>query len=416
MLTQNEQLEVMKKKEEIDSLPKDEQVKEISNMIGMDVDSQDIQHATMTDEQLNDMCNVLSDNRSEVLQERMNFDSEEYNEYINQLQSEKHSDDYATVTVNSNTGASLITATETEDSEEFDEEFDLIKIFDEQKSEITIDMCKRSFEEIYGVYDEKDQIALYNAIMDVDNVKFDTLPVNIKTLIAQSSGENNNGQKSLDEFTKFILNNMKTDIVADKAINIDLDNEIKKFREESGKLMDEALEHNRTLLQKELTKQANELEAKGFKSKAKQIRRCVQGFIDSYTYNPLYREWKFLRIKGKRVSIKKYLDNELANYKQHTMVFDNRYRNSKLNIHSSSLIAPTLRRHLPNESEENVMKFAILFCMYSALLDQKNWEDHIFMYYTIYNIIALDAVKDKSQGLANEVLVNVQKVIDTVIK
>lgn len=416
MKTQNEQLELMKKKETIESLPKDEQVKEISNMIGMNVDSQDIQHATMTDEQLNDMCNVLADNRSEVLQERMDFESDEYKEYINQLQSENHIDDYATVTVNSNTGAALITATETEDNDELDEEFDLVKIFDEQKSEITIDMCKRSFEEIYGVYDEKDQIALYNAIMDVDNAKFDTLPVNIKTLIAQSSGENNKGQKSLDEFTKFILNNMKTDIVADKAITIDLNNEIKKFRDESGKLMDEALEYNRTLLQKGLTEQANELEAKGFKSKAKQIRRCVQGFIDSYTYNPLYREWKFLRIKGKRVSIKKYLDNELANYKQHTMAFDNRYRNSKLNIHSSSLIAPTLKRHLPNESEENVMKFAILFCMYSALLNQKNWEDHIFMYYTIYNIIALDAVKDKSQGLANEVLVNVQKVIDTVIK
>ena len=416
MKTQNEQLELMKKKETIESLPKQEQVKEISNMIGMNVDSQDIQHATMTDEQLNDMCNVLADNRSEVLQERMDFESDEYKEYINQLQSENHIDDYATVTVNSNTGAALITATETEDNDELDEEFDLVKIFDEQKSEITIDMCKRSFEEIYGVYDEKDQIALYNAIMDVDNAKFDTLPVNIKTLIAQSSGENNKGQKSLDEFTKFILNNMKTDIVADKAITIDLNNEIKKFRDESGKLMDEALEYNRTLLQKGLTEQANELEAKGFKSKAKQIRRCVQGFIDSYTYNPLYREWKFLRIKGKRVSIKKYLDNELANYKQHTMAFDNRYRNSKLNIHSSSLIAPTLKRHLPNESEENVMKFAILFCMYSALLNQKNWEDHIFMYYTIYNIIALDAVKDKSQGLANEVLVNVQKVIDTVIK
>ena len=133
MKTQNEQLELMKKKETIESLPKDEQVKEISNMIGMNVDSQDIQHATMTDEQLNDMCNVLADNRSEVLQERMDFESDEYKEYINQLQSENHIDDYATVTVNSNTGAALITATETEDNDELDEEFDLVKIFDEQK-------------------------------------------------------------------------------------------------------------------------------------------------------------------------------------------------------------------------------------------------------------------------------------------
>lgn len=389
---------------------KKEEIREIAKSIGMEVSEQDVINATLTDEQLNSVCNVLRDNRPELLDERMNFNSEEYDKYMDELNSTKH-EAVANVMVNSDSCATMVGAVQQDNTEV--EDFDLQKLFDEQKSEITLDICKSTFVDVYGITDEHDQEVLYNAILDVEHATFDQLPQVIKNVIITTVGDN---KDKIEEFTKYMLNDMKGDIVTDKAINIDLAREINKFKSESSQIMDEALEYNRELLEVELTKQYNATLEKGYKKQAEQIKRCIDSFKDSYTFRPLYREWKALKIKGKKVSIKKYLDSEVKNYQQYTMRFDNRYRTTKLNIHSSTLIVKTLKRIFQNESEDILKKFVILFCMYSSLLDPKKWEDHIYMYYTIHDIISLDMIKDKSNGFAKEIIDNLQKVIDDVIK
>jgi cell division protein FtsL len=412
--------ELLKMREEIDKLPEEEKIKKIADSIGMKMDDQDIQHAKMTDEQLDAICNVLADNKPEVLNDRMDFESEEYKEYVKQLQSSEQKEHLATVAVNPINGGALVLATHDEDEigyiDKPTEEIDLVKIFDKEKEEITFDLCKETFVNIYGITDKEEQKVLFDAIMDVDNVKFDDLPSKIKGMVMGAIQGQEIDNKIIDEFTKYLLNNMKTDIVANKAATVDLDKEISKYKSESNKIMSEALEHNRTVLEKELSKIADKAEQEGLKKKAAQLRRCIKGFVDSYTFEPLFRDWKTLKIKGKRVSIKKYLEAELPNYRQHIMKFDNRYRQSNKNIHSSGLILHTLKRCLPNESEQDLKKFVILFCMYSSLLDVNKYEDHIFMYYTIHDIISLDAIPDKSIGLSREILENIKKVIDEVIK
>ena len=398
-------------------------IKEIANAIGMEIDDSIAQEAVkMTDNQVTQACNVLRDNRDTVMEERMNFDSKEYHECIDELQSKDMGVCMGTIAVNPMTGAQLVVGSEEieekeiAESDEHEEEVDLIELFEKEKHEITLEKCKRVFIDTYGVTDEHEQQVLFDAIMDVDNAKYDVLPQTIKNCVTMAVPQQfKEDQDTIDQFTKYMLNNMKTDIVADKAI-VDMNSIITESMDGASKVMDEVLEYNRELLEVNVLKQAQEIEDQGFKQKAEQLRRCADSFNSTYTYSKLRRKWSALKLRNKKVTLKEYLEHETKFYQQYVSRFNNRYKTTELSINSVGLVLPALNRLLPDQNEKDLMKFVILFCMVSNLLNQKNWEDHIFMYYTIQNIVSLDAVKDKETGMAKEILDNIRLVIKEVIK
>ena len=403
-------------------------LKDMAKAIGMEVNDNIVNQAlkdeiptnvmrdnTLTDEEINELAEKMEENRDKTLMERT--DPEKFEQYQKELEEKGLQEGISTIMVNNGNGAGMVVSTDNDEESEPQEEIDLVKIFDQEKDEITLEKCITTFEDIYDIKDKAFQEKLYNLIMDVDNATYDELPDNLKFMVKNAAGSSDEDNKEkLDELAKELLTNMKTDIVAQKTI-VDLNQVIADTQFKSGKILDEINDYNRHRFEVESLEQAAKLREQGIMLKqAKILEQFPQAYRNSYTYEPLRRKWTTLKIKGKRVNIKKYLDKEVKFYQKYVMEFDNRYRQIEFSINSCSLILKPLQRFLPDISEINLKKFIVLFCMVCKVqCDPKNVIDHIFMYYTIQNIISLDAIQDKTVSIPAEMNKNIRAIINDII-
>ena len=99
-------------------------------------------------------------------------------------------------------------------------------------------------------------------------------------------------------------------------------------------------------------------------------------------------------------------------------IIESKYHDKSYSIYQMSMILDLLNRHNPNMVDNNGnLAFLILFCKYCQNYDPANIKEHVYMYYTIYNIVLLDIYKDAeydefAPGLIqniNEVIGNIKK-------
>ena len=130
---------------------------------------------------------------------------------------------------------------------------------------------------------------------------------------------------------------------------------------------------------------------------------------ESYSLN------KFKEL-AKRVKVKKF-DME----KPQKLFFNiqHKYENSKYKFYELVWVTNVLHKHLKNhgiiEEDDRVsaLKFILAYCKVCQNYKPENPVEHVFMYYTAYNIILLDIYKNEQyEEFAKPFLLNVKAVID----
>ena len=134
-------------------------------------------------------------------------------------------------------------------------------------------------------------------------------------------------------------------------------------------------------------------------------------FIQSYTYEDMYEAYKNGKIKVKNIQVDKF--------KRTCQEFKRKYYNSTFQIRDIGMTIGTLDRVLDNKYNINsIKKFIVAFINYTMNFTPSNIEEHVFMYYFIQNILALDINLPKSGYETFNELVkqNIYKFIDLIIE
>ena len=124
----------------------------------------------------------------------------------------------------------------------------------------------------------------------------------------------------------------------------------------------------------------------------------------------LHQSISFEEFKAKAPHIKiRHIDME----KPEKVVdrFMMKYKNSKYNIIDLKLIFNILHHH--GISKVDAVIFGVAFCNYCTFFKPTNIKEHVFMYYTITNIISLAAVEDLTD-IGTRVLNNVKEVVSII--
>ena len=143
--------------------------------------------------------------------------------------------------------------------------------------------------------------------------------------------------------------------------------------------------------------------------KREKLTAVMDNIHEGYTMSQLKEYAKKIKIKS----------IELEKPQQWAFnIIESKYQDKSYSIYQMSMILDLLNRHNPSMVENNGnLAFLILFCKYCQNYDPANIKEHVYMYYTIYNIVLLDIYKDAeydefAPGLIqniNEVIGNIKK-------
>lgn len=248
------------------------------------------------------------------------------------------------------------------------------------------------------------------------------LPEKIKKEIhsfAKASASENNGTgdeiKQLQNmlakelFDTIITQNYSTKAYADLTkFTID---EINKQKDE---LSESAADYNSRLRNEyevEFLKKADDLEQQGDTEKADKLRKISKMFIQSYTYEDMYNAYVNRKIKVKNIQIDKF--------KRTCQEFNRKYYNNKFTIKDVGLTIGVLDRNLDKKYNiACIQKFIVLFINYTKNFTPANIDEHVFMFYFIQNILALDIkIPGSDYYEFNEVVKqNIYKFLDLIIE
>lgn len=168
-------------------------------------------------------------------------------------------------------------------------------------------------------------------------------------------------------------------------------------------------EYLRETMEKNMIEKAEKMELENpdnqeVLDKAKTLREVSAAFTDSYTLRRLFES-----INNDPSIINR---KDANRFKRYCEEFDDKYRESKFNIHSIRLIIPLLKRKLPNETitEDDIKRFAVLICKTTKGLNNENIVNHTYMYYLIKNILSLE-YSDNESKFSKELLENITNVV-----
>ena len=102
-------------------------------------------------------------------------------------------------------------------------------------------------------------------------------------------------------------------------------------------------------------------------------------------------------------------------------VFDGflaKYKNSTYNIYDIKLTVPILERNFADElTSKQLIAFLISFCKYTLNFNVENINQHVFMYYFIYNIIVIDTnTSEKTKSVSDKFKENIKAVVENLKK
>ena len=191
-------------------------------------------------------------------------------------------------------------------------------------------------------------------------------------------------------------------------------NEINKEKEKLGGSIHEYNNKLREEYENGFIKKAEELEALGEEEateKAKTLREASRMFTQSYSYEDMYDTYKLGKIKIKNIQIDKF--NRTCSE------FNRKYYNNTFKINDVGMTMGTLDRKLDKKYDiTTIKKFIVAFINYTKNFSPSNIPEHIFMYYFIQNILALDIdIPENTQEGFNDLLINnINKFLDLIIE
>lgn len=243
----------------------------------------------------------------------------------------------------------------------------------------------------------------------------------IDTLVNVGAAENNassNDVKRLKNmlakelFDTIITNNYSSKAFAD--ISKFTTAEINKEKEKLGGSIHDYNAKLREEYEVGFIKKAEEFEAIGDEDsleKAANLREASRMFTQSYTYEDMYEAYKIGKIKVKNIQIEK-LNRTCSE-------FNRKYYNNTFKINDVGMIMGVLDRKLDKKYNITaIKKFVVAFINYTKNFSPANIPEHVFMYYFIQNILALDiAIPENSQVEFNDLLINnINKFLDLIIE
>ena len=297
------------------------------------------------------------------------------------------------------------------------------------KIELNWDVFVETTKSIYDGVSEEDLKHLFaTANKYRTGVKFpyyNELPNFIKkeidTLVNVGAAENNataNETKQLKNmlakelFDTIITNNYSTKAFAD--ISKFTTSEINKEKEKLGGSIHDYNAKLREEYEVGFIKKAEELESIGDEEaleKAANLREASRMFKQSYTYEDMYEAYKIGKIKVKNIQIEK-LNRTCSE-------FNRKYYNNTFKINDVGMVMGVLDRKLDKKYNITaIKKFVVAFINYTKNFTPANIPEHVFMYYFIQHILALDInVPENSQVEFNDLLINnINKFLDLIIE
>ena len=191
-------------------------------------------------------------------------------------------------------------------------------------------------------------------------------------------------------------------------------NEINKEKEKLGGSVGEYNTKLREEYEVGFIKKAEELEKENTPEAlktAEKLRKASAMFIQSYTYENMYEAYKNRKIKVKNIQIDKF--------KRTCQDFNRKYYNNTLKIKDVGMVIPALDRNLDKKYDiTTIQKFVVLFINYTMNYKPANIDEHIFMYYFIQHILALDIkIPGNDYENFNELLKeNIYKFLDLIVE
>ncbi len=283
--------------------------------------------------------------------------------------------------------------------------------FDLNKVEITRDMVKTQIGAQYNNgndMSDEDSEQLFEVMMrfkkgEKFNV-YNALPEAIKRPINKMAMEEGSNS-SKNDIAKLVVGQFMSDLQIDKAF-IEFNDAIQK----ELKLMNFTemySEHRLEVMEVKLLESADKIEAES-PEKAEMLRDISRVFTDTYMMGTMKNA---LNNRKNRQFIR-----DTSKYNKLCSNFNLKYENSKFKINNVMLLFGILDRKLidhPEITNEDIMRFIMLFCKECDMKDSNNILDHTFMYYTIQNILMLDYVNntEESNDFTKQLLGNIVDVI-----
>lgn len=229
---------------------------------------------------------------------------------------------------------------------------------------------------------------------------------------------NNNEVKQLKNtiakelFDVIITNNYSSKAFTD--ISKFTTGEINKEKEKLGGSIHEYNNKLRYEYEVGFIEKAEEFEAAGDEeslAKAANLRAASKMFTESYTYEEMYELYKLGKIKVKNIQVEKF--NRTCSE------FNRKYYNNTLKIRDVGMVIGVLDRKLDKKYNITaIKKFIVAFINYTKNFSPSRIPEHVFMYYFIQNILALDvAIPENGQVEFNDLLINnINKFLDLIIE
>lgn len=254
----------------------------------------------------------------------------------------------------------------------------------------------------------------YNELPEFIKKEIDTL-VNVEA--AENNASSNDVKRLKNMLAKELFDTIITNNYSSKAfadISKFTTAEINKEKEKLGGSIHDYNAKLREEYEVGFIKKAEEFEAIGDEDsleKAANLREASRMFTQSYTYEDMYEAYKIGKIKVKNIQIEK-LNRTCSE-------FNRKYYNNTFKINDVGMIMGVLDRKLDKKYNITaIKKFVVAFINYTKNFTPANIPEHVFMYYFIQNILALDiSIPENSQVEFNDLLINnINKFLDLIIE
>ena len=362
---------------------------------------------TMTEEQINEVAEVLKENISEDVKHLREINDAPFPH--NTINKPELIEAEALVEINPVTGEQTVIGPASSKSEN---DVTISDIVDGKDEDILADTTikEETYSKLneYGLTNEETEQFTSVILRRLQGEKFSIykeLPMKIKNMVRGMCGSNNINQ--LQACSEIVVDQFISELKIEQEF-VDFQDSLKK---EIGGLdmMNIYDEYLKETMEDKLIAKANELEATE-PEKAKTLREISEAYKDSYEFTTMIKaleeNWKEAR----------RLDKEIKKYDRYCTEFNYKYKDSKFKINDIKLVAHSLDRAMKDYSVymSDIKKFVVLFCRITRNMRPDNIVEHSYMYYTIKNILALDYMKIESEAYTKTVesVLNVMNLID----
>lgn len=241
----------------------------------------------LSEEQLEQVVEVLGNNRNET------------DKLLEQIEKEHENDDNSNAPLEEGTGQYIADGVILGDGEIDDLDFDHFENIDNTLDEIINNTIKDNVSKNYDLSDEE-ALSFANLIIDIKNKKkvtnvYESLPNKLKETVdnlAQDQDISNDKKKLFLDYTaRALIEEMINDAELD-SITIDLEKAMREMIPTPAEMYSET---NREYIEDKFPEVAEKIRETDPK-KADNLLDMRQGFIDSYTFEPMYELFKNSKI------------------------------------------------------------------------------------------------------------------------